>query len=897
MLATSPDPADTTTRMPKKRKARFQKPKASIKQPVSKNAVAPQSEVQDATSGGTTLPLWAMIAMSGFACLVYQILWMRQIGLVFGNTSHAAALTLAIFFTGLAAGGWFWGRRCPLITNPMRAYGWLELGIAAAGVAILVGPTMIRRFYPMLYGDDGTGIGLMFFKVAWTLLLVFPASFLMGGTLPVIGQYLIRNKSAFGTTAARLYAINTIGAACGAFAAAFILIWHLGFRMTGVVAMIISTAVAVIAFMLAKHGAGVSPAADVRKSKENQISPLPRPAILIMAFLSGFLVLALEVLWTRMFAQVHENSVYSFSAVLIIVLICLALGAWLASRLARGTAPAPQVLMLLIAAGGTVLLISPHVFMWLTKNGAMLPVEASFGAYVFRLLGTGFVAIGPACILLGAVFPFLMKAEEKFTTHPGKSIGTLSAINTVGAILGALACGFILLPWLGMWRTVQLAAAGYLIIALLTPTAKNTLCRATKAVVSVVLLLSFTALNPSSLPVAWHAEMTDESAEVLEEWQASDSTVTVVLDAYNHVAIKINSNYSLGSTAAIGPQIFQARIPLLAFPETDSVFFLGMGTGITAGEALDRESHSKIETVVACELSPSVVEAAEKYFGGGGGGPDLTNGLFRDPRARIIVADGRNHLMATRDQFAMINADLFLPYRRGTGSLYSLEHFQNARARLKPGGVFVQWLPLYQISEREFGIIARTMIEAFPQVTLWRGNFQPGAEIAALVGHLDDAPIIPSALDVAFEKQRAVAGATHHDMQRLMLPINEQTIPLFYGGNITLARGLFEGFPLNTDDRPVIEFGTPRSLHATQDGKRAQFLADRFANLVDEIQTLVPPTTDPILASRNDQIRKLPLAGSAFHRAWIAAAFEDEENWIKNWNLFLDHWLPANQPD
>ncbi|MFU8894309.1 MAG: spermidine synthase [Luteolibacter sp.] len=879
------------------------KPKAAIKPVVSPDAVAAQPETSDSHAGGARLLLWLMVAMSGFACLVYQILWMRQIGLVFGNTSHAAALTLAVFFAGLAAGGWFWGRRCPRITNPMRTYGWLELGIAVAGAAILVGPGLIRQFYPMLYGDSGAEFGLMAFKAFWTLLLVFPASFLMGGTLPVIGQWLIRNHVAFGTTAARLYAINTLGAASGAFAAAFILVWHLGFRMTGVVAMAISAAVAVIAFMLAKRRlageskgdcASTTPSSRSHDRTSKSSTSLPRPAILIMAFLSGFLVLALEVLWTRMFAQVHENSVYSFSAVLIIVLICLALGAWLASRLARGTTPAPQVLMLLIAAGGSALLISPHVFMWLTKNGAMLPVEASFGAYVFRLLGTGFVAIGPACLLLGAVFPFLMKAEEKFTTHPGKSIGTLSAINTVGAILGALACGFVLLPWLGMWRTVQLAAAGYLIIALLTPAAKNTRCRAAKAVVSVVLLLSFTALNPSSLPVAWHAEMADDSSQILEEWQASDATVSVVLDAFDHVAIKINSNYSLGSSAAIGPQIFQARIPLLVFPETDSVFFLGMGTGITAGEALDRDSFPNIRKVVACELSPSVVEAAEKYFGGAGGGPDLTNGLFTDPRARVLVADGRNHLMATRDTYAMINADLFLPYRRGTGSLYSLEHFQNTRARLNPGGVFVQWLPLYQISEREFGIIARTMIEAFPQVTLWRGNFQPGAEMAALIGHLDDSPIPASTLDVEFEKARAVAGATHLDMQRLMLPINEQTIPLFYGGNLTLARELFTIFPLNTDDRPVIEYGTPRSLHAVQDGKRAQFLADRFANLVDEIQTLVPPAIDPILTTRDDQTRKLPLAGSAFHRAWIAAVYEDEEGWIKNWQIFLKHWLPSS---
>ncbi len=884
--------------MARKRRTGFVKPKTPVKAAVSPPGKSSPIEQPAAPQPSTNRwLLWLIIGMSGFACLVYQILWMRQIGLLFGNTSHAAALTLAIFFAGLAAGGWFWGRRCPSLANPMRTYGWLELGIAAAGAAILIGPVLIRQFYPLLYGENGTGTGLLLFKITWTLLLVFPASFLMGGTLPVIGQWLIRHNTAFGATAARLYAVNTLGAASGAFAAAFILIWQLGFRMTCVFAMAVSTIVALISFALAKRGAGVSPAAS--RQQPVRVPPcaprLPRPAILAMAFLSGFFVLALEVLWTRMFAQVHENSVYSFSAVLIIVLICLALGAWLASRLARGTSPAPQVLMLLIAAGGIALLISPFIFMVLTKNGAMIPIEASFGAYVFRLLATGFLAIGPACLLLGAVFPFLMKAEETYTTHPGQSIGSLAAINTVGAILGALASGFILLPWLGMWRTLQLVAVGYLIIALLTPVAKNTLRGAARIGIAVIILLAFTALNPTNLPASWHPEMQDASAKILEEWQASDSTVSVVLDGYDHVAIKINSNYSLGSSGAIGPQIFQARIPLLAFPETDSVFFLGMGTGITAGEALDRNSFPDIRKVVACELSPSVAEASEKYFAGGGGGPDLTNGLFRDPRARVLVADGRNHLMATRDTYAMINADLFLPYRRGTGSLYSFEHFQNARERLNPAGVFVQWLPLYQISEREFGIIARTMIEAFPQVTLWRGNFQPGAEIAAIVGHLDGAPISPSTIHAEFDMRHAVAGATHLDMQRLMLPINEQTIPFFYGGNLTLARELFAKFPLNTDDRPVIEFGTPRSLHASDGGNRAHFVADRFAALVDEIQTLAPPSTDPMLASRDTSIRRLPLAGSAFHRAWIAAVLEDEQQWVANWQQFLHHWL-ATEP-
>ena len=825
---------------------------------------------------------WMMPGLSGFACLIYQILWMRQIGLLFGNTSHAAALTLAVFFGGLSLGGWYWGKRCQKNSSPLRTYACLELGIAAAGIVLLIAPVIVLKIYPMLHQE---GVALTAFKFISTLLMVFPASFLMGGTLPMLGQAVIHRRKSFGATTARMYAVNTLGAACGAFATAFLLIWWLGLRMTCITAMGASIAAALLAFRLSKQACFQGALQEERGAESNvQGKPnIPRALITALAFVSGFNLLALEVVWTRMLAQIHENSVYSFATVLIVVLVCLSLGAWLASRLARSRIPAPQVLLWLFALGGAGLAMTPLISMTLTKGMTMLDTNHSFAAYVFRLFATGFAAIAPACLPLGAVFPFLMKGEERFIIHAGKSIGTLSAINTVGAILGSLAAGFLLLEFLGIWRTVQLLSAVYLIVAVLIPGGGNR----SKIASAVMLVLLLTLLNPSRLP---DPAGTDSTKEVLKKWEGSDCTVTVVRDSRDDVSIRINSNYSLGSWGAYGSQMFQARIPLLAWPATDSVFFLGMGTGITAGEALDRNDFPKVEKVVACELSSSVVEASKKFFTAGPDGRDLTNGLHTDSRAKVVVADGRNHLLASPERYSMINADLFLPYRRGTGNLYSREHFQIVRQRLKPGGVFVQWLPLYQVSEREFGIIARTMLSAFPQVSLWRGNFQPGAEIAALVGHSDLTPLPASTLDAENAKQVAVEGATHLDMQNLMLPINPQTITLFYGGNLTRAADLFRKYPLNTDDQPVIEFGTPRSLHQPSDADRPQFLESRFANLIDQLQSRTPPDQDPLLFARSPSSRKLPLAGSAFHRAWIARVHDDEETWKDEWETFLTHW-------
>jgi spermidine synthase len=864
-------------------------------------------------SAAAGVMFWMMPALSGFACLIYQILWMRHGGVLLGNTSHAAALTLAVFFGGLSMGGWYWGERCRNNSGPLRTYAWLELGIAAAGIALLIAPAMVPHVYPMLYQDGGKGLALTAFKVISTLLMVFPASFLMGGTLPLLGQAVIRRRISFGTITARIYAVNTMGAACGAFATAFLLIWLLGLRMTCVTAMGGSIAAALLAFRLSQQTCFQNAAAHVleedepgnpqQRRKSNMAdSPvagkpvISRPLIAFLAFVSGFNLLALEVVWTRMLAQLHENSVYGFATVLIVVLVCLSLGAWLASRLARSRMPAPQVLLWLFALGGTALAMTPLISMNLTEGMKMLATDSTFAAYVLRLFVTGCATIGLACLPLGAVFPFLMKGEERFITHAGNSIGMLSAINTIGAILGSLAAGFLLLEWLGVWHTIQWVSAIYLIVAVLTPAGGYAGTYSARIASGIMLVLLFTGLDPSRLPGPSNTDPTGEGEKLVEKWEGSDGTVTVVEKPGNRLSIKINSNYSLGSTDAYAPQIFQARIPLLAYPASESVFFLGMGTGITAGEALNREDFKHVEKVVACELSANVVAASKKYFTGKVDGSDPTNGLYQDPRAEVVIGDGRNHLLANRERYSMINADLFLPYRRGTGNLYSREHFQIVRERLKPGGVFVQWLPLYQMTEREFGIIAHTMIIVFPQVSLWRGNFQPGAEIAALVGHADHTPLPASTLDAGNDKRLAVEGATHLDMQELMLPINEQTILFFYGGNLTRAAGLFEKYPLNTDDKPVIEFGTPRSLHQPAGADRPQFLETRFASLVDKIQTRTPPDEDPMLVSRSPSSRKLPLAGSAFHRGWIARVHGNEETWMKEWQTFLDQWMdPENR--
>lgn len=845
-----------------------------------------------------------LVFFSGFASLIYQVLWMRQLGLLFGNTAHAAAATLAAFFAGLAVGSWFWGSRVGRTGDALRLYAWLEGGIAMTALLYFAILGCYHSLYPLVYQRVDSAPLLLFIKFGLALLLIFPPAFCMGGTIPVIGQHLIRRQSSFGTTSALLYGINTLGAALGALLAGFYLPLWLGFKATCVVAMGVTGVIAITAFRCSRSSLprDDSEAGEDRELREKAQGTrgedevtAPREtgrwAGRLVCFLSGFGVLALEVLWTRMFAQVLENSVYTFAAILVIVLLCLAAGAFISSRLARLALSPLYLLALLILISGMAVSATPFVFMRLTHSLQILVSRGSWFEYVMLIFRKGFLTIGPPALLLGTVFPFLMKNEEKYAVSAGRSLGHLAAVNTAGAILGSLLCGFLFLGALGMWGTMHLIALLYFITALILPLPWDRKSVVLPAVCGLFLLLQFTALDPTGLPVS-SVDPMRQREQILETWEGSDCTVAVARDKYG-LSIKINSHYGLGSTGSYMQSKFLADIPLLIHPRPESLFFLGMGTGITAGSALAPQFES-VNRVVTCELVPDVITAARKYMTNVNG-DDYTGGLFSDPRATVLAEDGRHYLMATQERFDLVIADLFVPFRSGAGSLYSKEHFQSVKQRLTAGGLFVQWLPLYQLTENEFKIITRTLLEVFDQVSLWRNSFQPGEEVMALVGHADSEPLPACDLDSRADKLAAVAGKDHRDLQRLSLPFNRQTILLFYCGNVSAAKSLFERYPVNTDDRPVIEYMAPRSYRNMPDAPYPWFIGPPIADLVDELQRLTPPASDPLLRNRSATNRRLPVAGAALHRARIREAIGDETACRHEWRQFVEGW--TDQPE
>ena len=791
-----------------------------------------------------------LLFLSGFAALVYQVLWMRDLAVLFGSSAHAAAVDLAVFFGGIAAGAALYGRLARRVSNPLRVYGILELAVAASALMFFVLLDVYAWIYAPLYQRVGDKVAILILVKSMLAvgILALP-TMCMGATLPAMVQHA-------GGRGAWWYGINTAGATLGAFSAGFYLPPTLGFRGSYLLAVTLNVAAGLLALYAART-ALPAPAADVRpapsrrrQSSGAEIAALPGRVGPMLAVASGALTIALEIAWLRMFAQVLDNSVYAFSAIIVVALAAFALAALVVDRLGHRSHEAGWMAVAL-AACAALMALQPRIFIALT--GDLAPVQGdSWPAYVTRIFGMSALFVGVPAFVAGLVFPSLLRSARA-AASAGATVGRLVALNTGGAIGGSLITTFVLLPSFGLWVTFALIALVYAGLAakigwLREARARRSLVFAAAAAAAVISLASPT-LPRVRLDAA-------RGERVLGVWEGSHGTVAVT-EAAGGRALRLNNSYSLGGTVdRIERERIQTLIPLMLHRDPRQVFFLGLGTGITAGEAV----RHAVERVVVCELVPEVVQASRQYF------HEWTRGLGVDPRVEIRQEDGRQYLAASGETFDVIVSDLFVPWHAGTGMLYTREHFETVRARLRPGGLFAQWLPLFQLNQRDFEVLARTILEVFPHTVIWRGDFYANRPIVALVASdrpmpIDAGQLVTRARALAPEISDASALAG-------ILP--------FYAGNLGQGRGILDEGPINTDEYPVIEYLSPTTQWGSGAGGTPWFVSMSLVRFFERLRAAVPLDRDPYLAPLTPAQRAYVEAGAYYHRAIVERLAGDD---------------------
>jgi spermidine synthase len=804
--------------------------------------------------------LWVCCLLSGAAALALEMLWMRSATLVLGATAQTTAAVLAWTFAGLGLGAAAGARTR---RRPARRYALLELGTAAAALWSLTAFAALRADAAQRWLAGGGLLG----SAAALGLAVLPAALCLGATLPALGAAL----APAATLRARgglFYAVNTVGGALGIGATGFGLPAAIGVRGSYVAAAAASALAGVLALLTSagreSEVARAAPARDervaaaaredTRRGTPPRPGAAPRARLLVVAAAGGALGLALEVLWTRLFAQVLHNSVYSFSAIAFVFVVMLALGAATAALALRRSDPgAVAAGALALAAGGT--LAGFAVFVRSTGGLAYVGMETGLPDYVGRIVALALATAGPAAFASGVVLPALWAAWDE-TEATARPLGTLGGANMIGAVGGAVGAGFVVAPTVGIRAGLLLAALAY--VALAAAVAPR---RAWVRWAVAALVLGSVVLNPLRAPILRLRAASETARAVVE----GPSGIVSVVESEGDLQLRLDNYYVLGGSAAATSERRLGIVPLLLHPHPRRVAFIGLATGISAGAA----PALAVPDTTVVELVPEVAGAARTYFAPWNGG------LLERRDVRLVLDDGRRYLQAETGRFDVIVSDLFIPWHAGTSSLYAREMYATVDRRLSPDGIFCQWLPLYQLTREELAIVVRTFLDVFPYATLWRADFYADRPVLGLVG--GHTPLQVD-LDAAHDRMEHMPAWSR---DALLTPA--RGLAMLYAGDLRASAPLFAAAPLNTDDRPLIEFLAPRLTRLNAAGDKDWFTGVPLADFYDTLASsdaspgpFVAPSPATRDARRAGALLYRYAIAATGHDEWAAAAFESE---------------------
>ena len=777
----------------------------------------PAAERVGHTARRAPAALYGLFFLSGAAALAYEVLWMRRFAVFLGATAPATAAALTAFFAGIGLGSYLLGRFAPRFRRPLRAFAILEIitAVSAFGVDPLLHAT--QPVLAWLYGTAGDSATLQLtVKVAVAILSVLTPATAMGGTLPVLAQFVAPQAESLGVRSGGLYAVNTFGACVGALAVPAVLLPSFGAMGTLGAAIGVNVLVAAGALALDRFNGP----ARLRPSPRVQTRRASRET-LVLAAVSGAITLALEALASRAFALIHENSVYSFATVVAVLLAGLAAGAASARAALQRGIRARALASLGWAGAGVWIVLLPALFVRVTRLDYLTSAELLTHEVHLALLA-GAMLLVPG-VLLGLLLPALIEEQGGVEREGGPAVGAILGANTAGAIAGPVVALFALAPAAGLWTAVSLLGVFSILAAAVAARRAGPSIRRTVAAALFVAIVAFFVTAPGSLS----ALKLTGSDRLLQVSEGAFGSVAVVVHN-GHRRIKLNNFYVLGGTHAAGDERLQGHIPLLLHPQPERVAFLGLGTGIS----LSAIRYHPVREALALELVPEVADAARDWFG------EANLDVLNDPRVRLRAEDARSYVAATRDRFDVVVGDLVVPWRRGESSLYTRESFEAVRRVLTPGGLYCQWIPLYQLSETEFDSIAASFLDVFPQTTLWRGDFSAGQAAVALIGHTS-----PEGLDAAGADTRSQALMTNTDRSNPYLS-HQAGLWLYFVGPLAAADHRFRSARRNLDANPWVELAGP-SLHLQIQSGQAK------------------PFTGRPLKNRLDAIRSAPLAGTA----------------------------------
>jgi spermidine synthase len=751
-------------------------------------AVASRRPVRSATFP----TLATLFFFSGVSGLVYQVVWFRMLARAFGVTVYAVTTVLVVFMAGLAIGS-LCAERLVRGRSLLRAYGVLELLVgvtgAAASLVMPLLPELLATFSSWL---GSTGAPFAIVRGVTSCLVLLPTTALMGATLPVLSGHVAEERDTLGSRAGLLYGFNTLGAVVGVAFAGFVLIAALGERRTIAVAVGLNVAIGAVSLVLARRAMRPAPVASSAPSNATSCATsgaLSR-RILIVSLVSGLCALSFEVVWFRVLTVLLGNSVYAFSCMLGAYLVGIGAGSVLMARWI-GRLRRPVLAFAVLELGVAALaLISLRVFLSLGVGEA----DASYAyALIWRLSDFGRLAIDaslvvlPATFLYGAIFPVATRLVAAESDTPEAAVGRLYGYNTIGGILGSALTGVVLIPLVGTHVTFLMMAALVLGIGLYLLAVSRThegfggAWIAALASLAVVGLLLLASREDPFVKVLERRAGADAGHLVAHE-EDPGAAVSMFENAHHRRTLYINGLYVSNTSAGVGEEMI--NFPLAFDPDPGPKRVLAVGLGV--GEAL-RYAVDVGHEITVVELHPKVVDLFRRF------NPDHAKYL-ENPRARVVIDDGRNYLLNTSEKYDLILVDGSPPlYASGMVNLYSLEFARLAKQHLTPNGTFVVWFPVVCFAD-DFWMTERNFADTFSSIATLS---PPGSANALMMGA--NAPKDRFALGLDELTARLARWRVRPGMNAVALA-SGLVLPE------AVIREVASRYPTVTDDRPRTEF-------------------------------------------------------------------------------------------
>ena len=721
-----------------------------------------------------TVVVYLIFLLSGVAGLGYQIVWTRMFSTGLGHEMPSMLAVVAAFFGGLAIGSAVLDRRVSVSAVPGRWYAGLEVGIAAWAIVTIALIPLANTAAARLIGVDAGPWRHWAVSFVVPFVVLLPATAAMGATFPAMERLVARLRGG-GRRVAGVYAVNTLGAMTGTLVTTFLIVPAVGYARTVTVLVIVNLICAIAIFAGPARGEAARP--PVHAPFVDQPT---RWRLLLTIFVTGLLGVGYEVLGVRVMAQALENTVFTFATALMVYLFGTALGAALYARFFRRDECQPALVTLLcfVAVGilAGILAMNRSINVYAETRVALGGGE--LGSLVAELFLAALVFFAPT-LAMGALFSHLVQAARR----TGGGVGLAMGLNTLGAALAPAVFGVVLLPWLGSLGAVLVCAGSYL---LLLPWSA---VRA-RRLLPLALALPMLPFVPGNLLLV----VPPEGMRVTESREGVRAAVTVLETPQGERLLKVNNRFFMGGLVGSFADRRQAHIPLLLHPAPRRALFLGVGTGMTMGAAAE---HDEID-VRGVELLPDVVDFLPRFEPG--------NNYETLGRDAYVVADARRYVRASETAYDVIVADLFHPARDGSGALYTVEHFRAVRDRLADGGLFCQWLPLYQLDEAGMRMIVRTFLEVFPDATAVLAHYNIETPMVGLIGGRD----LPD--DPDWFAARGMSETLRAALESVALTREIDLFGCVLASAPALRAYAGEG-PLNTDDHPRVIFAAPSYVY------------------------------------------------------------------------------------